>query len=273
MTTSSSAPGGEAGALLATARIAAQAASNLLRTARPDQIRGKSNARDLVTEWDLRSEELIRRVLEEHLPGVPVVGEEGGGEHDSARPCWIVDPIDGTVNFAHGLPVWCVSIAAARGSELLAGVVVAPVLGWWYEAAAGQGARDGHGQPLAVSTTAALDLALLATGFPYDRSVNPLDNFAEWEHLQRTAGSCRRLGSAAIDLCLVAAGAFDGYWERHLGAWDVAAGALIVREAGGTVTNLAGGAFDLYRGEVVASNGAIHGGLLAELARARSPAS
>lgn len=254
--------------LLAAAQAAVRAASQLLATARPDEIRSKDNPRDLVTEWDLRAEELIRNVLEEHAPGIPVLGEEGGQGTGSAEGLrWLVDPIDGTVNFAHGLPIWAVSIAVEDHGTLLAGVVGAPVLGWWFEASRGGGARDATGAPLRVSTTPRLDQALLATGFPYDLPVRPDNNLAEWAHLMRTAGSCRRLGSASLDLCLVARGAFDGYWERFLKPWDVAAGALIVQEAGGTVTNTRGGPFDPHAGEVIATNGAIHDGLIAELGR------
>lgn len=250
--------------LLAAASAAARAASDLLREARPDRIKSKSSPRDLVTEWDMKSEELIRKVLEEHAPGIPVIGEEGGGVATD-EVCWLVDPIDGTVNFAHGLPLWCVSIAATKGNEILAGVVVAPLLGWWFEATAGGGARDANG-PLHVSAIDRVDQALLATGFPYEMTGD--NNLDRWNHMMRTAGSCRRLGSAAIDLCLVAKGAFDGHWETRLQPWDLAAGVLIIREAGGIVTNLTGGPFDLADGAVLASNGAIHNGLIAELARA-----
>ncbi|MBA3453883.1 MAG: inositol monophosphatase [Deltaproteobacteria bacterium] len=255
--------------LLAAARAAVRAASSLLQTARPEEIRSKDNPRDLVTEWDLRSEELIRTVLEEHAPGIPVLGEEagqGGGQQASGLR-WLVDPIDGTVNFAHGLPIWCVSIAVEDRGTLLAGVVGAPLLGWWFEASRGGGAHDSAGLPLRVSTTPRIDRALLTTGFPYDLATTPVNNFAEWAHMQRVAGACRRLGSAALDLCCVARGWFDGYWELSLKAWDVGAGALIVQEAGGTVTDTRGGAFDPHAGEVVATNGAIHDQLIAELAR------
>ena len=254
--------------LLDTAIAAADAAAALLAGARAGDIRGKGNPRDLVTEWDLRSEELIRRVLEERMPGVAILGEEGGG--DAGRmsgPRWLVDPIDGTVNFAHGLPIWSISIAAEIDNVTVAGVVIAPVLGWRFEAERGGGARDERGAALAVSATARVDHALLSTGFPYDRATNPHNNFAAWEHMQRRAGACRRLGCASLDLCLVARGWLDGYWERHLKAWDVAAGALVVAEAGGTVTNLHGGSFDPHAGEVAASNGAIHEELIAELGR------
>ncbi len=254
-------------ALYEAAAAAARAAAELLVGARPTGVRAKANPRDLVTEWDERSEAKIREVLEDRWPGVPVLGEEGGGESGAARGLrWLVDSIDGTVNFAHGLPVWCISIAVEDETGVLAGVVHAPALGWWFDAIRGSGARDGSGTRLQVSRLDDLGQALLATGFPYDASTDPDNNFAAWEHLYKTAGSCRRFGSAALDLCMVARGWFDGYWERKLKPWDVAAGTLIVAEAGGTVTNTRGGRFDLHEGEVVATNGAIHQGLVAELA-------
>ena len=255
---------------LAAAAAAARAAAELLRDARPEDVRAKTNPKDLVTEWDLRSEEVIRRVLAEHTPGIAVLGEEAGlgsTEGGGGDQRWLVDPIDGTVNFAHGLPIWAISIALEDAGEIAAGVVAAPALGWWFEARRGGGARDGRGAALRVSSIARLDAALLVTGFPYDRATRPDNNFAEWEHLQRRAGACRRLGAASIDLCLVARGAMDGYWERHLKPWDVAAGALIVREAGGIVTDWTGAGFDIHEGAVVASNGAIHDELVAELGR------
>jgi myo-inositol-1(or 4)-monophosphatase len=255
---------------LAAAGAAARAASALLRDARPADVRTKGNPRDLVTEWDLRSEDVIRSVLAERTPGVPVLGEEagqsGGAADASAR--WLVDPIDGTVNFAHGLPIWAVSIALEEAGQVVAGVVAAPALGWWFEASAGGGARDGSGAPLRVSAIARLEQALLTTGFPYDRATRPDNNFAEWAHLQRRAGACRRLGAAALDLCLVARGVMDGYWERQLRPWDIAAGTLIVTEAGGIATDWTGGRLDVHEGAVVATNGAIHEELVAELGRA-----
>lgn len=160
-------------------------------------------------------------------------------------------------------------IAFEDAGAITAGVVAAPRLGWWFEAEAGGGARTDTGEPLRVSAIDRLDQSLLSTGFPYDRATHPVNNFAEWEHLQRRAGACRRLGCASLDLCAVARGWLEGYWERRLKPWDIAAGALIVREAGGTVTDTTGGAFDPYLGEVAATNGAIHDQLVAELAAAR----
>ena len=257
--------------MIEAARRAVRKAADLLRGASAADIRFKGNPRDLVTEWDVRSEDCIREELAR--TGIPVLGEEGGqtgaaGEGASER--WLVDPIDGTVNFSHGLPIWSISIALEDRHGIALGVVYAPVLGWWFEAVAGGGACDEHGQPVRVSAIDRLDRAILSTGFPYDLATRPDNNFAQWDHLQRRAGACRRLGCASIDLCLVARGWLDGYWERHLKPWDVAAGALIVREAGGTVTNTRGGAFDAHSGEAVATNGAIHEELVAELGKVRS---
>ena len=262
--------------LLEVARAAAQAASELLAGARASDIRAKGNPRDLVTEWDLRSEDVIRRTLEDRAPGIAILAEEGG-ESGAGAMRWLVDPIDGTVNFAHGFPIWSISIALEdEHRQPIVGVVAAPALGWWFEASLGDGARGrttpGATEltPLTVSTPRTLEESILTTGFPYDRATNPDNNFAQWEHLQRVAGACRRLGSASVDLCLVACGWMDGYWERRLKSWDIAAGAVIVREAGGTVTNATGGPFDAHAGEVAATNGAIHEELIAELLRSRS---
>jgi myo-inositol-1(or 4)-monophosphatase len=257
---------------LAIARQVAGEAATLLRGVRAGDIRAKSNPRDLVTEWDTRTEELIRTRLAALTPDIPMIGEEGGGDESAPRR-WFVDPIDGTVNFAHGLPLWAVSIAldGPGGGEV--GVVTAPALDWTFWSRRGGGARaerGGETAELAVSGTSALGSALLVTGFPYDRATNPMNNFAEWEHFQRRAGACRRLGAASLDLCLVATGAFDGYWERWLKAWDVAAGCLIVEEAGGRVTDTRGGPFVVTAGDVVASNGAIHDMIVSELAEVRS---
>jgi len=253
---------------LAVARTVALEAADLVRGARADRVRSKSSPRDLVTEWDLRSERLIRERLTAAMPEVPMVGEETGGDHAAPRR-WLVDPIDGTVNFAHGLPLWTVSIALEGPDGVEVGVVTAPALGWTFSARRGGGAwleRGGDRERLAVSTVDRLDQALLVTGFPYDRATSPENNFAEWEHFQRRAGACRRLGAVSLDLCMVAAGWLDGHWERRLSAWDLAAGAVIVEEAGGRVTDTRGGRFVAASGEAVASNGAIHDDIVRELA-------
>ena len=270
--------------LLATALAAADAAAAMLtdairRSGDPIRnargvVRGKSSPRDLVTDYDVDSERLIREHLGRAAPGIPIVGEEGGADAAAAASDrrWLVDPIDGTVNFAHGLPLWSVSIALEDATGPAVGVVVAPALGWRFWASRGGGAWSGPAvgaapERLAVSTADDLAQALLVTGFPYDRATHPVNNFAEWEHFQRVAGACRRLGCASLDLCLVARGWIDGYWERRLSPWDIAAGALIVAEAGGRVTDTRGGRFDAHSGEVVASGGGIHDQLIAHLAQ------
>ncbi len=253
--------------LLTIARGAAADAAALLAGVRAADIRHKGNPRDLVTEWDFRSEALIRERLLAGAPDIAFVGEEGGGAGGHVR--WLVDPIDGTTNFAHGLPFWAVSIGLVVGQEPVVGVVVAPALGWQFWARRGGGAYGDMGQGvtrLAVSAVRRLGDAVLTTGFPCDRATSPINNFAQWEHFQRIASACRRLGAASLDLALVARGMLDGYWERRLKPWDVAAGALLVTEAGGRVTDPRGRRFAVDEGDVVATNGAIHEQVVGELA-------
>jgi myo-inositol-1(or 4)-monophosphatase len=227
-------------------------------------IRAKGLPTDLVTEWDGRLERLISEELDRRAPGVGLLGEEEGARGRQSGERWVVDPVDGTVNFAHGLPIFGISIGYERDGVPRAGAVAAPVLGWTWAAAAGQGtARDGV--PSRVSAVAALDQALLVTGFPYDRKVSPRNNFDAFVHMQRTAGAVRRLGAASLDLCFVAEGWLDGYWEAKLKPWDLSAGAIIVAEAGGRVTGLAGQPFSSEAGEIIASNGLIHDAMIAEL--------
>jgi myo-inositol-1(or 4)-monophosphatase len=258
----------EAADALDIARAVAGEAAALLRGASENVgvVRTKSNLRDLVTEWDTRSEELITRRLGELSPGVALLAEEGGASGDaSGRYRWLIDPIDGTVNFAHGLPVFTVTVALERDGQPIAGVVHAPALGWELYGHEGGGSFH-NGERMQVSQVTVLQSAMLASGFPYDRATNPNNNFAQWEHFQRRAGACRRMGAASLDLAMVARGWFDGYWETRLNPWDLSAGALLVREAGGRVTSIDGGTFVSASGNAVASNGAIHKEILDELA-------
>ncbi len=257
---------------LAVANQVAREASELLRGALGaiGAIRSKSTSRDLVTEWDTRCEELIIRRLAELAPGVAVLAEESGGHGDlSGQRVWLVDPIDGTVNFAHGLPLFAVSIALEIDGVPVAGVVEAPALGWSFAACLGGGATCNE-EAIRVSRTARLEESILASGFPYDRATSS-HNFAQWEHFQRRAGACRRFGAASLDLCMVARGWLDGYWETRLSPWDLSAGALIVSEAGGNVTGITGEPFSSRKGHAIASNGAIHNEILAELAVVGTP--
>jgi myo-inositol-1(or 4)-monophosphatase len=211
---------------------------------------------NLVTEADRRSEVLIVGRLQKHFPGHAVVGEEGGGQRIESDYCWYVDPLDGTTNFAHGFPVFCVSLGLAYRGEVIAGVVYDPTREELYTGEKGAGAFL-NGQRLAVSKIANLSESLLATGFPpfsveHDLNAQLFFRFTLLSH------GIRRPGSAALDLCYVAAGRFDGFWELKLNPWDKAAGALLVQEAGGRVSNLAGASFSLQTDEIFASNGLIH---------------
>jgi len=230
----------------------------------------KRSVVDLVTEYDKRSEAHIVAALRAAFPDDEVVAEEGGGQPGASGRRWLVDPLDGTTNFAHGLPFFCVSIGLEDASGPLAGVIDAPALGWHFYAARGHGAwlveRGMAERRLAVSDTSSLDASLLATGFPYDAAASARNNLAEWSYVYPKTQGLRRVGAAALDLCFVAAGWMDGYWELKIKPWDVAAGALFVTEAGGRVTDYRGGPFRSDGGEILATNGRLHDALAAALA-------
>jgi myo-inositol-1(or 4)-monophosphatase len=216
---------------------------------------------DLVTEADRASEALIVTAVRAAFPEAAILGEEGGVYAGSSDERFIVDPLDGTTNYAHRYPLFCVSIAYERGGVLEAAAIDAPLMGMRFAARRGGGATL-NGAPIRVSATGAVRSALVCTGFNpanYDR------NGQYFATMSRLAQGVRRDGSAALDLALVAAGRFDGFWEWDLKAWDVAAGALLVTEAGGSVTAIDGSAFDLAGGSVAASNGRIHAELCAAL--------
>lgn len=256
------------------AAIARQAGAELLRRyAQPHTENTKTTAFDIVTEADTAADAVIVAALRAAFPNDHIVTEESGGvgaPADSAARTWYVDPLDGTSNFAAGFPFFCVSIGLAdRDGSLLVGVVYNPVANEMFTAARGLGAAL-NGQPLRVSATGSLERAMLCTGFPYDYATNPDNNQARWNAVAARARGLRCFGAAALELCYVAAGRLDGQWEAYLRPWDMAAGLLMVAEAGGTVTDFAGGPGDLHQGRVVTSNGHIHAELLAALAAARS---
>jgi myo-inositol-1(or 4)-monophosphatase len=219
----------------------------------------KSEDIDLVTEYDKRSEALIVERLAAAFPADRIVAEEGtnaSGEKGATR-VWYVDPLDGTTNFAHGLPIFSVSIGLCINRRPVLGIVEAPALGWSFAGTISGGGSTLNGKPIASSRVDRLGGALLVTGFPYTRS--PVQtNLPEWTAFTQTAQGTRRLGSAALDLCFVAAGWLDGYWERALHPWDLVAGAAIVLGAGGKATDLDGTPFDGETGRVLASNGPLH---------------
>jgi myo-inositol-1(or 4)-monophosphatase len=211
---------------------------------------------DIVTEVDEQAERVIKEILLGAFPTYGMLAEEGGWLSGQEDIRWIVDPLDGTTNYAHGLPIFCVSIALEKSGEVVLGVVHDPMREETYVAERGEGSTL-NGEPIRVSDTDEPIRALIATGFPYDRAQMPeaLDLFGSFEVLSR---GMRRLGATALDLCYVASGRLDGYYERGIWAWDIAAGGLILEEAGGKVTNYRGGKLDLEGREIVASNGALH---------------
>jgi myo-inositol-1(or 4)-monophosphatase len=212
---------------------------------------------DLVTEMDWRAEALIVDTLRSAFPDHSVLGEEGTRVEGSAPYRWLIDPLDGTTNYTHGFPVFCVSIGLELAGMPVLGVVCDPVRGELFVAERGRGARLNR-DSIRVSGSPTLNESLLATGFPYDIRENPRNNLAEYSAFSLRCRGVRRLGSAALDLCYVAAGRLDGFWELRLGPWDMAAGALMVEEAGGRVTDLEGEPFALDKRQIVASNGRVH---------------
>jgi myo-inositol-1(or 4)-monophosphatase len=250
-------------------RAAARAAAAVLFEAhgRAQPAQRKGGPIDLVTEFDRRAEGAIVASLHAADPEALVIAEEGGQQGSAgARRVYWVDPLDGTTNFSHGLPIFSVSIALYLEGAAHAAVVAVPALGWEFAAARGRGATW-NGAPLHVSATPRLEEALLVTGFPYDRRESPDNNFRRFEAFAKASHGVRRLGSAALDLCCVARGWFDGYWEKKLKPWDIAAGLLIAAEAGARVTAFDGSPTAPERGEVVATNGLIHDAVLEMLAR------
>ena len=249
--------------------VARDAAQHVARghRSRPSYDRKHSHA-DLVTRFDLESEQLIRRLLAERTPELAIIGEEQGGE-DDGRPSWLVDPIDGTTNFAHGHPFYAVSIGLTHEGLPLLGAVVAPALACeWHGFVGAGGGAFRNGERCTVTAQSTLSDCLVATGFsPMVRGLGqPEDNLAAFLRVAPHVRDMRRCGSAALDLCMVADGTYDAFWERRLGAWDVAAGAAIVLAAGGQITDLTGAPCDFRHGYLLASNGHVHADLVGMLA-------
>jgi myo-inositol-1(or 4)-monophosphatase len=212
---------------------------------------------DLVTECDLAAQEILARRLTAAFPDHGILAEEGLARPGRSGCRWVVDPLDGTTNFAHTFPIFCVSAALEERGRTTLGLVYDPMRDEMFSALEGRGAFL-NGRQIRVSDVGDLGKSLLATGFPYDVRTSSVNNVDYWTRFLLRAQAVRRCGSAAMDLCYVACGRFDGFWELKLKPWDVAAGVLIVREAGGRVTGLDGGEHCLETPDTLASNGLIH---------------
>jgi myo-inositol-1(or 4)-monophosphatase len=240
-----------------------------------DQVKTKVSPADLVTEADFASERLILDAIRAQFPSHTVFSEESSsGEPPKVEWLWLVDPLDGTVNFAHRLAIFAVNLALAHRGEVVLGVTHDPMGSRTYWAESGRGAwlrADGHDYPLHVSAADGLQRCLLATGFPYDRATNPDDNLAEFVALDRRCQAVRRLGSSALAAAWVAAGMLDGYWEAGIKPWDTGAGSLLVREGGGAASDYKGQPWQLASRNILVSNGqpGVHLAILETIAEAR----
>jgi myo-inositol-1(or 4)-monophosphatase len=248
------------------AREAGQVLQKRLGRTRRIDYKGAVN---LVTEMDLLSEKTIVSAIRRQHPGHGFLAEEKAREQTPSPYRWVIDPLDGTTNYAHGYPVYGVSIALERRGEIVLGVVYDPSRDELFVAQKGKGARL-NGRRIRVSSIPALSRSLLTTGFPYDLRENPANNFDHFYHFSHRVHAVRRSGSAALDLCYVAAGRFDGFWEMKLGPWDLAAGGLMVLEAGGRVTDFRGKFPGLDGSRILASNGKIHGEMIRVLKKGRA---
>ncbi len=229
---------------------------------------GYKGAVNLVTEMDLLSEKIIVTEIRKLYPNHSILAEEKTHRQKDSPFRWIIDPLDGTTNYAHGYPIFCVSIGLEKDGEIILGVVYDPSRNELFVAEKGKGAHL-NGRRIHVSPTLNLSQSLLATGFPYDLRESPVNNFDHFQNFSMRVHAVRRTGSAALDLCYVAAGRFDGFWEMKLGPWDMAAGSLVVREAGGKVTDFLGHPIHLDGKQVLASNGKIHGEMIKTLKMGR----
>jgi myo-inositol-1(or 4)-monophosphatase len=258
-------PETEYAAWLELAVDAARAAGDIIRRGMSDalDIRYKG-AINLVTQIDVAAECAVVERLRARTPHHDILAEEGSNHTGGSPYRWLIDPLDGTTNYAHRFPFFCVSIGLQYGDHVVLGVVLDPVHDELFTAVRGGGASL-NGSPLSVSSTEALGKSLVVTGFAYDPKQDTNVNFRHFEAMSRAVQGVRRTGSAALDLCYVAAGRSDGFWELSLSPWDTAAGQVIVEEAGGRVTDFAGRAFSPDVPEVLATNGKIHDAMLAVL--------
>ncbi|HRN25919.1 MAG TPA: inositol monophosphatase family protein [Ignavibacteriaceae bacterium] len=221
------------------------------------QIEFKTNEKNLVTEIDKKAEKAILDFISKKYPAHNILTEESGEYKKDSDYLWVIDPIDGTTNFAHGLPIFSISIGVMKKDEIIAGVVYDVMQNVFYSAEKGSGSFANENK-INVSDNNKLGLGVLVTGFPYNIAENPDNAFERFETLTKKARAVRRLGSAAIDFCYVARGVFDGFWEVSLQPWDLCAGKLLVEEAGGIVTDFSGNEIDIFSPQILASNKKIH---------------
>lgn len=238
------------------AKEAGEIIRNAYRTKFSIEIK-ENNIKNLVTEVDKKSEQTIIEFIRKNFPSHNILAEEGGEKKSSSDYIWVIDPLDGTTNFAHGLPIFSVSIGVQYKEETIAGVVYDVMRDVVYSAEKGSGAFE-NGKKISVSSNEKIEESLLVTGFPYNVSENPEKAFERFIVMLKTARAVRRLGSAAIDFCYVANGVFDGFWEVHLNPWDICAGKLIVEEAGGKVTDFNGNPISIFNKTILSTNGKIH---------------
>ncbi len=231
-------------------------------TGNSPSIRTKTSFKDIVTYLDIEVENRLKEELLKILPGSEFLAEESDSSlKKGADKLWVIDPIDGTTNFVHQLPFYCISVALQLAGELVLALVYNPALNEFFEAGKGQGARLNQ-RIIKVSATKDIKQSLLATGFAYNFSQTANNNVKYFEYFQGNSQGIRRLGSAALDICYVAKGIFDGFWELYLNSWDVAAGILLVEEAGGKVTNFQGEPYTFGDKSILAANKTMHGIML-----------
>lgn len=230
------------------------------------QVDFKTNETNLVTEIDKKAEDVIVGFVQKEFPNHAILAEESGKKVSDSEYLWVIDPIDGTTNFAHGLPIFSVSIGVQKNGETICGIVYDVMMNRMYQAEKGSGAYLGD-QKLNVSSGDNLKQSLLVTGFPYDIRENPRNIKELFSDFMMNSRGIRRLGSAAIDFCYLASGVFDGYWEYALNPWDMAAGILLVQEAGGVVTNFNNEEVNIYSDQILATNGKIHNQMLDVIAK------
>ncbi|MBN2572210.1 MAG: inositol monophosphatase [Ignavibacteriales bacterium] len=221
----------------------------------------KTNASNLVTNIDKKSEETIINFIKKNYPNHSVLAEESGEQMSDSEYCWVIDPLDGTTNFAHGLPIFSVSIGVQKNNETICGVVYDVMRDVAYSAELNSGAFA-NGKKIKVNDNSVLRESVLVTGFPYNVAENPYNAMEKFNAFLKVSRAIRRLGSAAIDFCYLAEGVFDGFWEVHLNPWDICAGKLIVEEAGGLVTDFENNKINIFSKQILTTNGKVHNDMI-----------